>query len=174
MTQPEQQRQLSWTAKERRLMSRSDEEMLDELDLRLDYRVGWPKPLPVLPIRLTPILDVTEYIVDFSAASRQIRSICGVERVTYGFDSPRLVYCHRYDCLPTEEDVTIVMDCRVGQTPWTNTLKEVRKYLAREDIQYRIEFTLISESPHPRLTRSYLIIQLSRYGKTCTGNKSSP
>lgn len=155
-------------------MSRSDEEMLDELDLRLDYRVGWPKPLPVLPIRLTPILDVTEYIVDFSAASRQIRSICGVERVTYGFDSPRLVYCHRYDCLPTEEDVTIVMDCRVGQTPWTNTLKEVRKYLAREDIQYRIEFTLISESPHPRLTRSYLIIQLSRYGKTCTGNKSSP
>ncbi|KAL1983244.1 hypothetical protein VTN96DRAFT_342 [Rasamsonia emersonii] len=27
----------------------------------------------------------------------------------------------------------------MGQTPWVNALKEVRKYLARKDIQYRIE-----------------------------------
>lgn len=38
------------------------------------------------------------------------------------------------------EDVTIVIDSQVGQTPWTNALKEVRKYLAREHIDYRIEF----------------------------------
>ena len=41
------------TAKERRAMSRSDEEIVDELDLRLGYFIGWagPKPLPVLPVK---------------------------------------------------------------------------------------------------------------------------
>jgi hypothetical protein len=38
----------------RRVMSRSDEEIIDEVDLRLGYRMGWPRPLPVLPRETNP------------------------------------------------------------------------------------------------------------------------
>lgn len=62
-------------------MSRSDEEILDEVDLRLAYRIGWPEPLPVLPVRLTRIFDEAEFISDFEDVKRAIRTICDSERV---------------------------------------------------------------------------------------------
>jgi hypothetical protein len=58
------------TAKERRAMSRSDEEIIDELDVRLGYRMGWPKPLPVLPVKQIPIIGESEYVDKFASVSR--------------------------------------------------------------------------------------------------------
>jgi hypothetical protein len=126
------------TAKERRIMSRSDQEIIDELDVRLPYRMGWPKPLPVLPVRQTPILGETEYAAKFSSVARGFQAILDAERI---HGSPRLVFRHSYEeKVPSEEDVTILVDCKVGAISWLNPLKEARKLLARHEIHFRVEF----------------------------------
>ena len=119
-------------------MSRSDEEIIDEIDVRLGYRMGWPKPLPVLPVKQVPVVGESEYVDKFASVSRGIQAILDAERID---GSPRLVFRYSYeDKAPSEEDVTILIDCKVGPISWLNPLKEVRKLLSRNELDFRIEF----------------------------------
>ncbi|PGH04333.1 hypothetical protein AJ79_07113 [Helicocarpus griseus UAMH5409] len=42
-------------ANERQHMSRSDEEIIEEIDRRLLYRYGWPKTMPILPVQTSSV-----------------------------------------------------------------------------------------------------------------------
>ncbi|KAN0075795.1 hypothetical protein V8E54_007065 [Elaphomyces granulatus] len=131
-----------WTAKERRMRSRSDEEVIDELDLRLPYRMGWLRSLPVLPVQQTPVVDVSTYVQDHASVYRRIQTnICDAERVKYRFGSPRLVFRYSYDDeIPSAEDVTLLLDCEVSEISWINAVKEIRKCLCHKGLHFRIEF----------------------------------
>jgi hypothetical protein len=122
-------------------MSQSDKEVLDELDLRLPYRMGWPRPLPVLPVQQTPVVDVSEYMHNHASVYRGIQTICDAQRVLYRFGSPRLVFRHSHnDEVPSTEDLTLLLDCELGAISWINAVKEVRKYLCNKGIDFRVEF----------------------------------
>lgn len=121
-------------------MSRSDEEVIEELDSRLDYRIGWPKPLPVLPAKLTWIHDQSTYLEGAETVRKTIQNICIANRIALELGSPHLAFRYHYDKTPTAEDITIIVDCRKGsEVSWITAAKEIRKFLKKQDIQYRFE-----------------------------------
>jgi hypothetical protein len=92
-------------------------------------------------VKQIPIMDESRYVDDFASVSRGIQTILDAERIEYRFGSPRLVFRHSYENkVPTEEDITFLIDCKVGQISWMNPIKEVRKFLLRKGLHFRIEF----------------------------------
>lgn len=56
---------------QRSTLSQTDSQLLSEIDTRLAYRIGWPKPLPVLPRSLCSIYDECRYIPDAEDARKK-------------------------------------------------------------------------------------------------------
>lgn len=139
---------LSNVAKNRRFLSRSDEEILDEIDARVDHRMGWPKPLPVLPLNLITIYDEAKYIPNLGEVREAIRNILDTQRIAW-YDRFYLAYHHPFGTRPTESDITYIIQCRKENIPWIHALKEVRKYLSGRNIHYRVEF-IDFEAANPR------------------------
>jgi hypothetical protein len=131
-------------------MSRSDEEIVDELDLRLGYSIGWagPKPLPVLPVKQIPIIGESEYVNKFASVSREIQAILDAERVD---GSPRLVFRYSYeDKVPVEEDVTILRKA-------DDSLKKLTLYLRNYLPAIERPFLMITEGDVLRATTLYVV-----------------
>ncbi|PGH09629.1 hypothetical protein AJ80_07658 [Polytolypa hystricis UAMH7299] len=107
------------TVKKRRHLS------ADELDCCLSYRIGWPRPLPVLPLTLAPIFDESHVIAN----------------IDEGTHLPR-PHHHKYDSGPTPKNISLIIPAVRGSAnnTWVPALKEIRKYLASQDIHHRIEF----------------------------------
>lgn len=139
------------TAKERRLLSRSEEETENEADYRFPGRLGWPKPLPVLPLRTT--------LVDReipAAVRHKIQAILDAESISVGTTSPFLAYRHYHDNPPTDDNLTVVIDCRRDRRStksWLFALTEIRKALNGLDFTIEmLDFTFLSENIFPVLS----------------------
>lgn len=125
-------------AKARRLLSRSDEEILDEIDDSVPYRMGWPRPLPVAPVKTVPILDEGRYVSDFGEVKKKIWTILDAARVPCMF-SPFLAFRSIESCEPTEDDITIVIESSKTQSHWGRPLMEIRKFLSKRGLDFSIE-----------------------------------
>src|SRR5436190_4378165 len=137
--------------KNRRFPSRSDEEVLEEMDVRLDYRIGWPKPLPVLPLQLTAVNDESKFLPNSEAVRTYIRDVLDAQRIDRAAYHFVLAYRHRFEVPPTDDkDLTIVIPCRRLEGSWLHALKDIRKYLSQKTIHYRIEF-IDFEAANPRI-----------------------
>jgi len=124
--------------KKRRFLSRSDEEVVEEMDMELEYRQGWPT-LPTLPL-LTEYGDVEEYFGEHFQAAHvpAIKFILDSQRV-----EPLMVLpCHRVHpgCKPDELTATLLVLSKVGSGSWFHAIKEIRKYLASQALDINIEF----------------------------------
>ncbi|KAK2803940.1 hypothetical protein FQN51_002827 [Onygenales sp. PD_10] len=122
----------------------SDEQLLDEIDYRLDYRIGWPKPLPVLPLVLSSIPDESLIISDLTEARRNIATILQAHDILWDGHF-FFAHHHKHGTAPGMEDVSLVIPSSSSQpgttasSSWVHAVKEIRKYLASKDVQCRIE-----------------------------------
>ncbi|KAG5292219.1 peptidase family S64 domain-containing protein [Histoplasma ohiense] len=131
----------SEVARKRRLMSRSDEEIEDNIDIRIQYRTGWPK-LAHLPLRTVYEGDPDAFIPDQQTHISQIitilraqqipvSSIAVVYRVPYGGDNS-----NKLDETTATLLVTTFPDG--GYNSFVAT-REIRKYLNSHEIHVLIE-----------------------------------
>lgn len=127
------------SAKKRRFLSRSDEEIIDEIDCRQRYRLGWPRPLPVLPLVLTVVEDEASIVPNVDEVKQYVINVLEVQRVTWD-GRVYFAYHHRYDCPPEVDDISLIIPSTQEASSWVNSLKEIRKYFSSKGIQYRIEF----------------------------------
>lgn len=137
-------------ANQRRLLSRSDEEIFDEIDERVPYRLGWPLPLHMPPVRTISTQDDNKHIPDFDSVKQEIRTILDSSRVTLHYD-PFIGFRSSKGQEPTEDDLTVVIPCEKEESPWMRPLMEIRKALKIKDINCRIEmfdFNLANRISH--------------------------
>ncbi|KAI9765044.1 MAG: hypothetical protein M1840_007869 [Geoglossum simile] len=131
-------KQMSLPGKKRRFLSRSDEEVVEEMDMELKYRQGWPT-LPNLPL-LTEYGNTEEYFGEHfhTAHIPTIKSILESQRVEHFLVTP----CHRVHtgCEPDELTATLLVLSSVGSGSWFHAIKEIRKYLAGQALDIAIEF----------------------------------
>ncbi|EER44671.1 conserved hypothetical protein [Histoplasma capsulatum H143] len=131
----------SEVARKRRLMSRSDEEIEDNIDIRLQYRTGWPK-LAHLPLRTVSAdnpdaffpdqqTHISQIITILRAQQIAVSSITVVHRVPYGGDNS-----NKLDETTATLLVTTFPDG--GHNSFVAT-REIRKYLNSHEIHVLIE-----------------------------------
>lgn len=131
----------SEVARKRRLMSRSDEEIEDNIDIRIQYRTGWPKlahlplktvyegnPDAFFPDRQT---HISQIITILRAQQIPISSISVVYRVPYGGDNS-----NKLDETTATLLITTFPDS--GYNSFVAT-REIRKYLNSHEIHVLIE-----------------------------------
>ncbi|EDN03154.1 predicted protein [Histoplasma mississippiense (nom. inval.)] len=131
----------SEVARKRRLMSRSDEEIEDNIDIRIQYRTGWPK-LAHLPLRTVyegnpdaffpdRQTHISQIITILRAQQIPISSISVVYRVPYGGDNS-----NKLDETTATLLVTTFPD---GDYNSFVAAREIRKYLNSHEIHVLIE-----------------------------------
>ncbi|KAK2748870.1 hypothetical protein FQN55_004012 [Onygenales sp. PD_40] len=125
--------------KKRRLLSRSDKEIIDEIDYRVDYRTGWPKPLPVLPLVVTRLPDESSIVDNLEEIEAYIATILEAQRIQWR-GRFYFAYLHKPRTEPSVEDISLVVNSPQSAPSWVIALKEIRKYFMKKDIHYRIEF----------------------------------
>jgi hypothetical protein len=139
----------------RRPPSRTNKEILTEIDDSLRYRVGWPRPLPVSPVRMEVILnDEERYIPAYHKDVKpRIRAILDAARVPYMFQSPFLAFCatHSQEESTAEDNLTIVIQSpsrHQSTTTWVQPLVEIREYLKDRSLHLRIEIADLDALAH--------------------------
>jgi hypothetical protein len=121
----------------RRLMSRSDEEIENEIDLRVSYRRGWPV-LQVLPLGTIPLKDPSTYLPDYDEHLQHIRNILEGQRVRAL--SIQVVYRVHYETSKWDDDaVTLFIPAESGIGNWYMAVRDIRKYLSKKAIDIAIE-----------------------------------
>lgn len=109
----------------RRPPSRTDKEILTEIDDSLRYHIGWPRPLPVSPVRMEVILnDEARYIPAYNKDVKpRIRAILDAVRVPCMFQSPFLAFraTHSQEESATEGNLTIVTPPSTLSKPQSRT-----------------------------------------------------
>ncbi|KAK2811375.1 hypothetical protein FQN50_002253 [Emmonsiellopsis sp. PD_5] len=128
----------------------TDEQLLeDEIDSRLPYRIGWPKPLPVLPLILSSIPDESMIISsDITEVRRNIATILQTQHVLWDGHF-FFAHHHKYGTAPGMENISLIIPSSSSQLPataaatssssWVHAVREVRKDLASKDVACRIE-----------------------------------
>ena len=125
--------------KKRRFLSRSDEAIIDEIDCRVSSRIGWPRPLPVLPLAITSVSDESSLVLNIDEVRQHVTNVLKTQRVRWdGYFY--FAYHHRYDRPPEVDDISLIIPSPQAAFAWVNALKEIRKYFATKGIHYRIEF----------------------------------
>ena len=135
----------SLSSKKRRLLSRSDEEVIEEMDMGLYYRQGWPT-LSVLP--LDTEFGAGKYFGDYHEVHLPvINLILESQRIELSF----IQTCHRvhHGCEPDELTATLLVVAKVGAGSWFHAIKDIRKYLAKQALDVNIEF--IDSRAYPSL-----------------------
>jgi hypothetical protein len=135
----------SFLSKKRRLLSRSDEEVVEEIDTELYYRQGWPT-LSVLP--LDTVFGANKYFKDYHEVHLpEINLILESQRIESSF----IDTCHRVHpgCEPDELTATLLVVSKAGVGSWFHAIKDIRKYLAKQALDVNIEF--IDSRAYPSL-----------------------
>ncbi|PGH08475.1 hypothetical protein AJ79_05964 [Helicocarpus griseus UAMH5409] len=148
-----------------RLHSRSDEEIIEEIDYRLNHRIGWPKPLPVLPLLVKRIYDEEVGLEDVAAIRTQINTILRTQRILID-GRIFFAYLYKYGSKPASKDISLIIPSPQQAQPWIYALKEIAKLFLGKGISYRIEFIDFSKTEAFTFTilpdNPYLLAAVSR------------
>jgi hypothetical protein len=120
-------------------LSRSDDEIDEELDLRLTYRQGWPK-LPLLPLdlRRPSTHAANEHLPDLNRHFKIIGQILRAQSLA--FDD--MAFCHRVHprSEPDKTTATFIVTFTESSPQWRHAIRLIWKHFAKEIINIPIEF----------------------------------
>ena len=122
--------------RKRRLNSRSDDEIEENIDSRLPYRKGWPILAP-LPLE-TYHGDAASYFPNYEDHLTQIQLLLEIQRV----QSKGINVVHRLPlAMNTTDETTATLFITVegNQGDLFMAVRDIRKYLASQDIHVAIE-----------------------------------
>lgn len=140
----EPRRSISDLVQKRRLNSRSDDEIEENIDSRLSYRKGWPILAP-LPLRIVYDGGAISYFPNRAKHIPKIELLLQLQRV-----EPRsidIVDRVPFAAAKTDESTaTLLITAEPGTGNMFMAVRDIRKYLSSQDIHVAIE--LIDERAH--------------------------
>lgn len=145
------QEEASELLKKRRLNSRSDDEIEENIDSRLDFRRGWPTLAP-LPLKVVHG-DAASYFPNYDKHLSQIQLLLELQRV----QPQGINIVHRIPLGATNADestATLFITVKQGAGNSYMAVRDIRKYLASHDIHVAIE--IIDE--RAQLIKTYAIL----------------
>ncbi|EEP82025.1 predicted protein [Uncinocarpus reesii 1704] len=139
---------------------------MQDIDTRLPYRIGWPSPLPILPLKTTLIEgdyrnspeDDPElgggvvYLEDEDLT--YIKCLASMWRIldrhAVQAKSLELAFRHSLDSEPGEDsDRTLVINCKGRTGSWLHCLTDIRSCWGGKGIFKRIEFLDVDQLKAP-------------------------
>ncbi|EEP81324.1 predicted protein [Uncinocarpus reesii 1704] len=107
-----------------------------EIDTRLPYRKGWPKPLPILPLSSKAVSP--RELPDLLPNKEEIKGFLKLHGVEFQFWSR----CRRFNDgqHPDHEDITLVIHCTGLENFSVAALEELRLQFHNRGWRYRVEF----------------------------------